>query len=163
MVYQKIREKNGCVCRDESPSGKEYLELSGDQRYGLPTIFDQDFLIYAVSAMAAEMKKLESALHASGRRRVLNDIIQFSTAEFADFTYRTAIGKDGKVRLPGSRYEQIEAGIRRLTTTTVTTNIVSAGYVQTDLFGILDSASLRRRELLRKHGAAAGALAAHST
>ena len=153
-------KKNGCVRRYESPSGKEYLELSGDQRYGLPTIFDQDFLIYAVSAMAAERKKLKDTPHASGRRRVLNNIIQFSTAEFADFTHRTTIGKDGKVRLPGSRYEQIEAGINRLVRTTVTTNIVSAGFSRTDLFGILDSASIERRELLRKHGAAAEALVA---
>ena len=68
-------EKNGCVHRYESPSGKEYLELSGDQRYGLPTIFDQDFLIYAVSAMAAEMKKLEDTPLAPGRRRVQDNII----------------------------------------------------------------------------------------
>ncbi|MCY4326949.1 MAG: hypothetical protein OXC53_05120, partial [Rhodobacteraceae bacterium] len=40
-----------------------------------------------------------------------------------------------------------------MTTTTVETNISSAGFVQTDLFGILDSASIERRELLRKHGA----------
>ena len=137
--------RDGAVRRYESPSGKEYLELQGDPRYGLPTIFDQDFMIYAVSAIKAAQNEREDAPHAKGRWRADKNSITFSAADFADFSRRT----DPRTgALSGQRYDGIELGINRLVRTTVATNIAGAGFRRTDLFGILDAGSIVRRQHL---------------
>ena len=51
-------KKNGARRRYDSPSGQEYVELLGNPDYGLPTIFDQDYLIYAASVWMAEAQQI---------------------------------------------------------------------------------------------------------
>ena len=106
-----------------------WLELAPVPQYGLPTIFDQDLVIYAASAILAERK--------AGRpvpRR-----LHFRTADLIEFSNRTVGGR---------QYMQVAAALERLTSTLLRTNIVGKKYEQTSMFGILDRATfIRRRDL----------------
>ena len=76
----KIPERG--IRRYEDEKG-QYLQLEPGPR-GLPTIFDQDFVIYATSVLMAERRRLEENPLLKGERRVSDDgIVRFSTADFA--------------------------------------------------------------------------------
>ena len=106
-----------------------WLELAPVPQYGLPTIFDQDLVIYAASAILAEKQ--------AGRpvpRR-----LHFRTSDLIEFSNRTHGGR---------QYMQVAAALERLTSTLLRTNIVGKKYEQTSMFGILDRATfIRRRDL----------------
>ena len=153
--------RNAAKRRWENGRG-EYLELQGDPDYGLPTVFDQDFVIYAASVILAERRKLERLPAAKGRARfdrtsrkgAENGVIRFSAADFADFT-RRATGR----RPTGNRYQQIEDGLNRITRVNISTNIEAAGYQATRVFGMVDESTIvRRRDLTlpRHEGALLG-------
>ncbi|MDE0004715.1 MAG: replication initiator protein A [Rhodospirillaceae bacterium] len=106
-----------------------WLELLPTHQYGLPTIFDQDLVIYAASAIMAERK--------AGRE--IPRRLKFHTADLIEFANRSRGGR---------QYLQVEQALYRLTTTNLRTNIVSGKYERTDIFGIVDRASIvRRRDL----------------
>lgn len=106
-----------------------WLELRPDPEYGLPTIFDQDLVIYAASAILAE-------------RRAGRDIprrLKFRTADLIEFSNR---------QFGGRQYLQVEAALQRLTLTNLRTNIVGEKYERTSMFGMVDRSSIiRRRDL----------------
>ena len=138
----KIPERG--VRRYEDDKG-QYLQLEPGTA-GLPTIFDQDFVIYATSVLMAERRRLEENPHLKGERRVSEDgIVSFSAADFAEFTHRLPSGRKGG----GKLYNQIETGLRRLAGTRLETNLAAGGYRRLDLFGMIDQASIVRREKLR--------------
>ena len=106
-----------------------WLELRPYPEYGLPTIFDQDLVIYAASAILAE----RNAGRPVPRR------LHFCTADLIEFSNRTVGGR---------QYMQVAAALERLTSTLLRTNIVGEKYEQTSMFGILDRATfIRRRDL----------------
>ena len=143
--------RNNAVRRWENGRG-EYLELEGSARYGLPTVFDQDFVIYAASVIVAERRKLERLPGAKGQARydrtpkkgAENGVIRFSAADFAEFTHRAVRGAAN-----GARYQQIEDGLNRITRVNISTNIEAAGYQATRVFGMVDESTIVRRATLK--------------
>jgi len=95
---------------------------------GLATIYDKDILIYCISQLIDKMKRNEQV----GPR------IRINSHELLKFTNRGKAGKD---------YIALGEAIHRLAGTRITTNIRTAGEEQTDSFGLIDAASIRR-----KHG-----------
>ena len=112
-----------------------YIELLPGP-YGLPTIQDQDILIYCMSVAMAEIR----------RGRPVPERVQMSAGELLRFTNRT---------IGGRQYDAVEGAIYRLTTLTLKTNLRGEEATYTELFGIVDRASMvRRHSLERRHGGA---------
>ena len=113
---------------------------------GLPTIFDQDFVIYATSVLLAERRRLATNPHHTGHRRVSAEgMVAFSVADFAEFAGRQRPGR----KSGGALYRQIEQGLRRISGARLETNLAAGGYRRLDFFGMIDRASIIRREKLR--------------
>jgi hypothetical protein len=95
---------------------------------GLATIYDKDILIYCISQL---MEKLKRGKEVGPRLRI-------NSHELLKFTNRGRAGKD---------YDALCEAIDRLAGTRITTNIRTGEEEQTDSFGLIDAASIRR-----KHG-----------
>ena len=95
---------------------------------GLATIYDKDILIYCVSQVMEKLKRNEPV----GQR------IRITSYDLLVFTNRGTAGKD---------YIALCEAIDRLAGTRITTNIRTGDEEQTDSFGLIDAASIRR-----KHG-----------
>jgi len=95
---------------------------------GLATIYDKDILIYCVSQVMEKLKRNEPV----GPR------IRITSYDLLVFTNRGTAGKD---------YNALCEAIDRLAGTRITTNIRTGDEEQTDSFGLIDAASIRR-----KHG-----------
>src|SRR5580700_5095613 len=95
---------------------------------GLATIYDKDILIYCISQL---MEKVKRGQEVGPRLRI-------NSHELLKFTNRGKAGKD---------YEALCEAIDRLAGTRITTNIRTGEEEQTDSFGLIDAASIRR-----KHG-----------
>jgi plasmid replication initiation protein len=95
---------------------------------GLATIYDKDILIYCVSQAMEKLKRKEPV----GQR------IRITSYDLLVFTNRGTSGKD---------YIALCEAIDRLAGTRITTNIRTGDEEQTDSFGLIDAASIRR-----KHG-----------
>jgi len=122
------------VRRFEDDQGN-YIELRPGLE-GLPTIHDQDVMIYCMSKAMAEIR----------RGNPVPERIWMTAAELLRFTNR---------RVGGSQYAAVEASIYRLTELTLVTNLRGEENTYTELFGIVDRASMvRRNSLARHHGGA---------
>jgi plasmid replication initiation protein len=95
---------------------------------GLATIYDKDILIYCISQLMNKQKHNEPV----GPR------IRINSHELLKFTNRGKAGKD---------YAALSEAIYRLAGTRITTNIRTGEEEQTDSFGLIDAASIKR-----KHG-----------
>lgn len=95
---------------------------------GLATIYDKDILIYCISQLMDKLKRGEAV----GPR------VRITSYELLVFTNRGTAGKD---------YNALCEAIDRLAGTRITTNIRTGDEEQTDSFGLIDAASIRR-----KHG-----------
>jgi plasmid replication initiation protein len=95
---------------------------------GLATIYDKDILIYCISQVMEKQK----------RREPVSPRIRISSHDLLVFTNRGRAGKD---------YTALCEAIDRLAGTRITTNIRTGEEEQTDSFGLIDAASIRR-----KHG-----------
>jgi hypothetical protein len=95
---------------------------------GLATIYDKDILIYCISQLMEKLKRNEPV----GPR------IRITSHDLLVFTNRGTAGKD---------YNALCEAIDRLAGTRITTNIRTGEEEQTDSFGLIDAASIRR-----KHG-----------
>ena len=93
---------------------------------GLPTIYDKDFLIYAISQVMAHLNRGEP----TSRRIILY------ASDMLEFANRTKGGRD---------YAKIENALTRLGGCRIKTNIRTGDVVQTDVFGLIDRGSLRRK------------------
>ena len=102
-----------------------YIELLPGL-YGLPTIQDQDILIYCMSMAMAEVR----------RGRPVPERIQMTASDLLRFTNRS---------VGGDQYAAVEKAIYRLTTLTLKTNLRGKEATYTELFGIVDRASMVRR------------------
>ena len=95
---------------------------------GLATIYDKDILIYCISQLIEKMKRGEKV----GAR------LRINSYDLLVFTNRGTAGKD---------YNALCEAIDRLAGTRISTNIRTGDEEQTDNFGLIDAASIRR-----KHG-----------
>ena len=89
----------------EHSFGDSWVKVSGDDKYGIATIFDNDILLFAIAQL---MFNLNNKL-ATGRR------FQFTGYEYWKFT--------GKNRAGGKGYADLWASLQRLHHTYVETNI----------------------------------------
>ena len=93
---------------------------------GMPTIYDKDFLIYAISQVMARLNRGEP----TSRRIILY------ASDMLEFANRTKGGRD---------YAKIENALIRLGGCRIKTNIRTGDVVQTDVFGLIDRGSFRRK------------------
>lgn len=93
---------------------------------GLATIYDKDILIYAISQLITKLKKGDAV----GPR------LRITSYDLLVFTNRGTAGKD---------YEALCETIDRLAGTRITTNIKTGDEEQRDTFGLIDAASIRRK------------------
>jgi len=91
---------------------------------GLPTIYDKDLIIYAVSQLIAGMN--------SGRP--ISKTVEFDPYHYLVFTERTTGGRD---------YDALVDSIDRLDGTRFRTNVVLDGKMSDKWMGIIDSAALQ--------------------
>jgi hypothetical protein len=95
---------------------------------GLATIYDKDILIYCISQLMEKLK----------RKEPMGPRIRITSHDLLVFTNRGTSGKD---------YNALCEAIDRLAGTRIKTNIRTGEEEQTDSFGLIDAASIRR-----KHG-----------
>jgi plasmid replication initiation protein len=93
---------------------------------GLATIYDKDILIYCISQLMEKVKRNEPV----GPR------IRITSRDLLKFTNRGTAGKD---------YEALCEAIDRLAGTRISTNIRTADEEQTDSFGLINAAAIRRK------------------
>lgn len=103
-----------------SPDGKIWVHVSGNPEYGMATIWDADILMYCASVVS-DMK-----------RRGINDVPQ--TLHVMPYDLLRVIGRP----TTGRAYELLAQSLDRLQSTTVKTNIRTAGR-QEATFSWLDS------------------------
>src|SRR5271156_1334662 len=95
---------------------------------GLATIYDKDILIYCISQLMEKLKRNEPVGHR----------VRITSHDLLVFTNRGTAGKD---------YHALCEALDRLAGTRIKTNIRTGDEEQTDSFGLIDAASIRR-----KHG-----------
>jgi plasmid replication initiation protein len=95
---------------------------------GLATIYDKDILIYCISQLMEKLKRNEQ----------VSERVRINTRDLLVFTNRGTACKD---------YDALCEAIDRLAGTRITTNIPTGDEEQTDNFGLIDAATIRR-----KHG-----------
>lgn len=95
---------------------------------GLATIYDKDILIYCISQLMAKLKHGEE----------VSPRVRINSRDLLIFTNRGTAGKD---------YAALVEAIDRLAGTRISTNIQTGDEEQYDTFGLIDTASIRR-----KHG-----------
>ena len=94
---------------------------------GLATIYDKDILIYCISQIMAKLSKGEEV-----SRRV-----RLNSHDLLVFANRGTAGKD---------YQALVQAIDRLAGTRISTNIKTGDEEQYDTFGLIDAASIRRKQ-----------------
>jgi plasmid replication initiation protein len=97
---------------------------------GLATIYDKDILIYCISQIMAKLKINKDA--------PVSPRVRINTRDLLVFTNRGTSGKD---------YTALVEAIDRLAGTRISTNIKTSDEEQYDTFGLIETASIRR-----KHG-----------
>ena len=95
--------------------------------YGLPTIQDQDILIYFLSKAMAEVRA----------GNPVPESIHMSASELLRFINR---------QISGLQYASLEKSIYRLTTLTLKTNLRGGDATYVNLFHVVDRASMVRRD-----------------
>src|SRR3954451_7704012 len=104
-----------------------WLEITPSVK-GLATIYDKDILIYCISQIMTKLKRGEQ----------ISQRVRINSHELLIFTNRGTAGKD---------YAALTEALDRLAGTRISTNIRAGDEEQYDTFGLIDSASIRR-----KHG-----------
>lgn len=92
---------------------------------GLATVHDRDILIYCISQIMAALNE----------GREVSRTLRFKAYDLLTATNR---GTDGR------GYQQLRAALNRLRGTTISTNIITGGVEQFDVFGLIDRARILR-------------------
>jgi len=108
-----------------------FIKITGDENYGIANVFDQDLLIFLISAMVDKKNKGEP-VHRG---------VDFSGYEFWKFT--------GKQRFSGKGYEELWASMERLHHTHVETDIRVKGNRRNHKFTWLSEINQRWEEEVR--------------
>jgi len=124
--FYSLSKKPETAIREYRHNGN-WLKITPSVK-GLATIYDKDILIYCISQLMERLKRKEPV----GPR------IRITSRDLLVFTNRGTSGKD---------YEALCEAIDRLAGTRISTNIRTGDEEQTDTFGLIDAASIRR-----KHG-----------
>ena len=124
--YSLSKKPEMAVRRYEDGKGN-WIEVTPSYK-GLATIYDKDILIYCISQLMHKIKRGEQV-----SRRV-----RINTYDLLVFTNRGTSGRD---------YLALQESLERIRGTTIKTNIKTGNEEQTDIFGLIESASIRR-----KHG-----------
>jgi plasmid replication initiation protein len=111
--------------------GDDWIKVSGNERYGIATIWDQDVLIFLISQLNAARNEGRSV----GRR------IQFSGYEFWQF-----VGRHKSKVVGGKSYNDLEASMARLHHTFVETSIRSGDDRDFHSFNWLNEVRVRKRK-----------------
>ncbi|MDE0003944.1 MAG: replication initiator protein A [Rhodospirillaceae bacterium] len=93
---------------------------------GVPTIWDKDVLIFAVSQIMARRNRGEK----------VSPTVRFHTADLLEFSNRVK---------GGSAYQRIDDAIRRLSGCQLETSIRTGGIETTKIFHIIDEATIKRQ------------------
>ena len=93
---------------------------------GLATIHDRDILIYCISQLIAGIND----------ERPLSKTVRFKAYDLLKATNRMTNGQG---------YEGLKAALERLRGTTISTNIITGGEEQLDIFGLIDKAKIVRQ------------------
>src|SRR5271154_2911943 len=93
---------------------------------GLATIYDKDILIYCISQIMEKIKRKEK----------VSQRVRITSYDMLVFTNRGTSGRD---------YDALCEAIDRLAGTRITTNIRTGDEEQRDSFGLIDAASIRRK------------------
>lgn len=109
----------------EYRNGDNWIRIA-PSAYGLATIYDKDILIYAISQLMA----------AKARGEEISPRVRINTHEFLIFSNRGT---------GGSEYKNFVKALERLRGTTITTNVRTGDEEQTDIFGLIDTSSIRRK------------------
>ena len=109
----------------EYRNGDHWIKITPSVQ-GLATIYDKDLLIYAISQLMA----------AQNRGEEINPRIRINCHEFLIFTNRGTGGKD---------YKALVEALERLRGTTISTNVITGGEEQIDVFGLIDKGTIRRK------------------
>ena len=93
---------------------------------GLPTIWDKDLLIFAISQIVERRNRGEK----------VSPTVRFHTADVIEFANMTG---------GGATYRRLDRALHRLAGCTITTNIKTGNKVTTDVFHIIDKATIKRK------------------
>lgn len=104
--------------------GDRFVEIKPSV-IGLATIHDRDILIYCISQLVAGLKE----------GRELTRTIRFKAYDLLTATNRM---------INGQGYEGLKAALERLRGTMISTNIITGGQEQLDIFGLIDKARIVR-------------------
>ena len=94
---------------------------------GMATIYDKDILLYCVSQLMAKIRKGEA---------ITSPRIRINSRDLLIFTNRGTSGRE---------YKALSEALDRLAGTRISTNIRTGGEIQYDNFGLIDAASIRRK------------------
>lgn len=108
----------------EYRSGNNILKIR-PSGLGLPTIFDKDILIFAISQL----------MHRKNRGEAIGDTVRFSARELSVATNRP---------IGGNHYKRLEDAFARLQGAQFVTNIKSGGKIETRIFSLIDEGGFVR-------------------
>lgn len=123
-IFSLSTKPDNRVRRYESADGNSFVEIKPSSD-GLATVHDRDVLIYCISQIMA----------AINQNRNVSRTLRIKAYDLLVATNR---GTDGR------GYEQLKAAFERLRGTTISTNIVTGGKEQFDVFGLIDRARIMR-------------------
>lgn len=122
--FYSLSKKPDTTIRRYEHNGN-WLEITPSVK-GLATIYDKDLLIYAISQVMAKVNN-----GGTPEKRV-----RINTHELLQFTNRGTAGKD---------YKAIADAVTRLGGVQISTNIRTGDEEQFDIFGLIESSSIRRK------------------
>ncbi len=124
-VFSLSSKPDRRIRKYESSDGTKFLEVRPSVD-GLATVHDRDILIFCISQIMAALNE--------GRQ--VSKVVRFKAYDYFVATNRT---------LGGSSYARLKTSMERLRGTTISTNIVTGGVEQTEIFGLIDSAKIVRK------------------
>jgi plasmid replication initiation protein len=123
-VFSLSSKPDRRIRKYQSADGSRFLEVRPSAE-GLATVHDRDILIFCISQIMAALN--------NGKQ--VSKVVRFKAYDYFVATNR---------QLGGSSYARLKASLERLRGTTISTNIVTGGIEQTEIFGLIDRVSLRK-------------------
>src|SRR5450755_850589 len=122
--FYSLSKKKDTAIRKYEHNGN-WLQITPSVK-GLATIYDKDILIYCISQIMEKLK----------RKQPVGQRVRITSYDLLVFTNRGTSGRD---------YDALCEAVDRLAGTRITTNIRTGDEEQRDSFGLIDAASIRRK------------------